>query len=108
MSELGRVMMESTRKSLPHCLSCQQPKNFIRVNCNGPLTNMFSCFSAPKGLEDTSKYPELFAALLTSGMWSYDDLKKLAGLNFLRVFKEVEKVRYERSIALSRVLYWSK
>ena len=67
----------------------------MSIDCNGQLTNMFSCFSAPKGLEDTSKYPELFAALLTSGMWSYDDLKKLAGLNFLRVFKEVEKVRYE-------------
>ena len=96
MSELGRVMMESTRKSLSNHLSfISATKNVNRVNCNGQLTNMFSCFSAPKGLEDTSKYPELFAALLTSGMWSYDDLKKLAGLNFLRVFKEVEKVRYE-------------
>ena len=27
-----------------------------------------------------------------SGTWTLDDLKKLAGLNFLRVFKAVEKV----------------
>ena len=44
------------------------------------------------GLEDVSKYPALFAALLGTGTWSLDDLKKVAGLNFLRVFREVEKV----------------
>ena len=44
------------------------------------------------GLEDVSKYPALFAALLGTGTWSLDDLKKGAGLNFLRVFREVEKV----------------
>lgn len=48
--------------------------------------------STPRGLEDVSQYPELFATLLASGMWTSDDLKKLAGLNFLRVFKEVERV----------------
>ncbi len=44
------------------------------------------------GLEDVSKYPDLFATLLASGMWTMEELKKLAGLNFLRVFREVEKV----------------
>ena len=48
--------------------------------------------SAPAGLEDVSKYPELFSTLMASGMWTLDDLKKLAGLNFLRVFREVERV----------------
>ena len=48
--------------------------------------------STPRGLEDVSQYPELFATLLASGMWTIEDLKKLAGLNFLRVFKEVERV----------------
>ena len=47
----------------------------------------------PSGLEDVSKYPALFASLLASGAWSLDDLKKLAGLNFLRIFREVERVR---------------
>lgn len=49
--------------------------------------------SVPKGLEDVSAYPTLFAELMGTGKWSADDLKKLAGLNFLRVFREVEKVR---------------
>ena len=48
--------------------------------------------SAPAGLEDVSKYPQLFSTLMASGMWTLDDLKKLAGLNFLRVFREVERV----------------
>ena len=51
----------------------------------------------PKGLEDTSKYPALFDILAQSGHnhtpWSKDELKKLAGLNLIRVFKDVEKVR---------------
>ena len=47
----------------------------------------------PSGLEDVSKYPALFAGLLASGTWTLDDLKKLAGLNFLRVLREVERVR---------------
>ncbi|XP_044730635.1 uncharacterized protein LOC123293787 [Chrysoperla carnea] len=49
----------------------------------------------PKGLEDVSSYPALFAELIGSGGWSTDDLKKLAGLNFLRVMTEVERVRDE-------------
>ncbi|XP_054283198.1 dipeptidase 1-like [Macrosteles quadrilineatus] len=47
----------------------------------------------PKGLEDVSSYPALFAELIGSGLWQLEDLKKLAGLNFLRVMKQVEKVR---------------
>lgn len=53
-------------------------------------------FSTPKGLEDVSTYPLLFAELLAAG-WSTDELKKLAGLNFLRVFEEVERVRDEQA-----------
>ncbi|KAJ9575496.1 hypothetical protein L9F63_007631, partial [Diploptera punctata] len=47
----------------------------------------------PRGLEDVSMYPELFAELLRSGHWTVADLKKVAGLNLLRVFAKVEKVR---------------
>lgn len=49
----------------------------------------------PQGLEDVSSYPTLFAELIGTGKWTVDDLKKLAGLNFLRVFQDVEKVRDE-------------
>lgn len=46
----------------------------------------------PKGLEDVSKYPYLFAALLETNKWSEEDIAKLAGKNLIRVFKEVEAV----------------
>ena len=46
----------------------------------------------PVGLPDVGHYPELFVALLDTGTWSLEDLSKLAGLNFLRVLKDVEKV----------------
>jgi membrane dipeptidase len=50
------------------------------------------CFSTPQGLEDVSKYPQLMAALLEDPSWTEEDLKKLAGLNLLRVFRAVEEV----------------
>lgn len=43
------------------------------------------------GLEDVSKYPDLFAELARRG-WSDSDLRKLAGENVLRVFRSAEKV----------------
>jgi membrane dipeptidase len=43
----------------------------------------------PAGLEDVSKFPELFAELIRRG-WSDADLKKLAGQNLLRVFRQAE------------------
>ncbi|XP_037068900.1 dipeptidase 1-like [Pollicipes pollicipes] len=46
----------------------------------------------PRGLEDVSMYPHLFAELLMDASWTEMDLKKLAGLNFLRVFRQVEEV----------------
>lgn len=57
------------------------------------LTNFV--FSVPQGLEDVSSYPNLFAELIGTGKWNVDDLKKLAGLNFLRVFQEAEHIRDE-------------
>ena len=47
----------------------------------------------PEGLEDVSKYANLFSSLYGSGNWTLLDLKKLAGLNFLRVWKDVEQVK---------------
>ena len=45
----------------------------------------------PEGLEDVSKFPNLFAELLRRG-WNDADLRKLAGGNLLRVFHESEAV----------------
>ena len=46
----------------------------------------------PLGMEDTSKYPNLFALLIDQG-WNDEDLGKLASGNLIRVLKQVEKVR---------------
>ena len=43
----------------------------------------------PAGLEDVSKFPELFAELIRRG-WSDADLKKLAGRNLLRALRTAE------------------
>jgi membrane dipeptidase len=45
--------------------------------------------TVPQGLEDVSKFPELFAELIRRG-WSDSDLKKLAGQNLLRVLRGAE------------------
>ena len=45
----------------------------------------------PKGLEDVSRFPYLFAELIERG-WSDDDLKKLAGQNLLRALQRAETV----------------
>jgi membrane dipeptidase len=46
---------------------------------------------APEGLEDVSCYPALLAELMRRS-YGKEDIKKLAGLNFLRVMGEAEKV----------------
>ncbi len=45
----------------------------------------------PQGLETVATYPALFAELARRG-WSDDNLRKLAGLNFLRVLRANEAV----------------
>ncbi|XP_077165635.1 uncharacterized protein LOC143823330 isoform X2 [Paroedura picta] len=46
----------------------------------------------PEGLEDVSKYPTIIQTLLDRG-WSDDEIRGVLKENFLRVFREVEKVR---------------
>ena len=45
----------------------------------------------PVGLEDVSKFPDLIAELLRRG-WSEQDVRKVAGLNALRVLRATEQV----------------
>ncbi len=47
--------------------------------------------TVPEGLEDVSKFPQLFAELIQRG-WTDADLKKLSQGNVLRVFKQAEVV----------------
>jgi membrane dipeptidase len=52
----------------------------------------------PAGLEDVSRYPYLVAELLRRG-YSDDDVKKVIGLNVLRVMRDAEKVAARLSAA---------
>jgi membrane dipeptidase len=47
--------------------------------------------STPVGLEDVSTYPALFEALARRG-WSDADMRKLAGGNVMRAWREAERV----------------
>jgi membrane dipeptidase len=61
--------------------------------------------SVPQGLEDVSTYPALTAELLRRG-YKDEDVKKILGLNILRVMREVEKVsaRLQKERAASPAL----
>ncbi len=60
----------------------------------------------PVGLEDVSTYPALIAELLRRG-WSPEDVKQVAGLNVLRVMRQVEAVaarlQQERGPSLAQI-----
>src|SRR2546426_2347143 len=51
----------------------------------------------PVGLEDVSKFPDLLAELLRRG-WSEQDIRKVAGLNALRVLRAAEQVAAPRKM----------
>jgi len=56
------------------------------------------------GLEDVSRYPHLLAELARTHGWTMNQLEKLAGRNFLRVFRKVEKVNYWKAHGLEGFL----
>jgi len=61
------------------------------IDCVGLGSDFDGITEVPVGLEDVSKLPDLIAELLRRG-WTEPDLKKLAGLNTLRVLREAEGV----------------
>lgn len=81
-------------------------KNLIGVDHIGIGSDFDGFTGINEGLEDCSKFPDLFAELAGRG-WTEEELKKLAGENFLRVFKEAEiiskKLRAERSPSMMRI-----
>jgi membrane dipeptidase len=62
--------------------------------------------SVPEGLEDVSKYPALTAELLRRD-YKNEDIKKILGLNVLRVMRAAEKVsqRLQATRPASSVLF---
>jgi membrane dipeptidase len=59
------------------------------VNHVGVGSDFDGIDTVPEGLEDVSKFPQLFAELIRRG-WSDGDLKKLAGGNLLRALRASE------------------
>ena len=62
--------------------------------------------SVPEGLEDVSKYPSLTAELLRRG-YKDDEIKKILGLNILRVMRDAERVsaRLQKERAASPTIF---
>src|SRR5205085_12256090 len=61
------------------------------VDCVGIGSDFDGITEVPVGLEDVSKFPDLIAELLRRG-WTEADVKKVAGLNTLRVLRDAERV----------------
>src|SRR6266567_1752741 len=64
------------------------------IDCVGVGSDFDGITEVPVGLEDVSKFPDLIAELLRRG-WSEQDVKKVAGLNALRVLRAAERVAAE-------------
>jgi membrane dipeptidase len=67
-------------------------------------SDFYGVTTNPQGLEDVRRFPHLLAEMIRRG-WSDGALAGLAGGNFIRTFREVERegVRLRRSAAAGRV-----
>lgn len=63
-------------------------KNLVGVDCIGIGSDFDGGISAPGDLYNATQYPELTKRLFEKG-YTPDEIKKILGLNFLRVFKQV-------------------
>jgi membrane dipeptidase len=61
------------------------------IDCVGLGSDFDGITEVPVGLEDVSKFPDLIAELLRRG-WTEADVKKVAGLNTLRVMRDAERI----------------
>ena len=64
------------------------------VDCVGLGSDFDGITEVPDGLEDVSPCPDLIAELLRRG-WAEADIRKVAGLNTLRVMRDAERVARE-------------
>jgi len=94
------AIADSTRRwaaAAPHATLAQVADHidYVRkvagVDHMGVGSDFDGITTTPDGLEDVSKFPDLIAELLRRG-WTAQDIRKLAGLNLLRVMSEAERV----------------
>ena len=69
----------------------EHARKIAGVDHIGIGSDFYGSTDMPKGLEDVSMYPYLFAELIQRG-WGDQDLKKLAGQNLLRAMRQAEVV----------------
>ncbi|XP_056600398.1 dipeptidase 3 [Triplophysa dalaica] len=67
-------------------------KRVIGVESIGIGADFDGARGFPQGLDDVSKYPALISELISRG-WNEKELAGVLRLNFIRVFRKVEKVR---------------
>jgi len=94
-----RELLLTEQGKLPH-VSWEKVIDHIDhvVKLVGPghvgLGSDFDGASMPDGMEDCSKLPKITEALLRKG-YSEDDIRKILGLNLLRVMEQAESVARE-------------
>lgn len=82
------VTMEQVADHVDHI------RRIVGVDHVGLGSDFDGISSVPSGLENVSRFPDLLAELLRRG-WTEADVKKVAGLNALRVLREAERVARE-------------
>ncbi|OAD53707.1 Dipeptidase 1 [Eufriesea mexicana] len=94
----GFVNCNSSRKATIHDVvdHINYIRNLIGADHVGIGADFDGVLRMPEGLEDVSKYPDLFDLIFESNVeprWTKEELEKLAGRNLIRVFQAVENVR---------------
>jgi membrane dipeptidase len=64
--------------------------SFVGRSSVGIGSDFYGIPTTPKGLEDVSRFPFLLAELFRRG-WSDEDVAGVAGGNFIRIFRDVER-----------------
>jgi len=87
---LEALAAESPKANVGHVVEhIEYVRDLVGIDHVGIGSDYYGSADMPIGLEDVSKYPNLFVALIQKG-WPDEDLKKLAGENILRVIRTNE------------------
>ncbi|MGL4813073.1 MAG: dipeptidase [Beijerinckiaceae bacterium] len=90
--EIKRASLSEWETEAPAllCDHIEYMTNIVGIDCIG-IGSDFYGGANPPGLEDASKFPNLFAELIMRG-WGDAALAKIAGKNFIRIMTDVEKI----------------
>ena len=87
---LETLVTNSPQANIGHVVEhIEYVRDLVGIDHVGIGSDYYGSDDMPIGLEDVSKFPNLFAALIKKG-WNDEDLTKLAGENILRVMRKNE------------------